>query len=100
MEAMKKGKRKSQAGPRGGIAYPIGPAWKAEIRRLLAESGLNQAELARRIKCSPAAVVLVLGPDSRASTLVAAIHRVFGLVAPAHTTTIQRITPPTTTATA
>lgn len=90
---MKKRKGKSPVGPRGGIAYPVDAAWKAEIRRLLVEHGMKQAELARRIKCSPATIVLVLGPDSHTTTLVPAIHKVLGLVAPARSTKIERIQP-------
>jgi hypothetical protein len=96
----KRSKGKSPVGPRGGLAYPVDAEWKAEIRSLLVVSGMNQAELARRIKCSPATIVLVLGPDSHTSTLVPAIHRVFGLVPPVRSTKIERITPPITTATA
>lgn len=99
-------KRIRKRGGKGGRQrdsrlYPIDKAWKLGIRALLAERKISQAALSRLVKASPAAITLLLQDDgATASTLVAAIHEVLGLVAPPpeSMTTIERIPQPDTAA--
>jgi ribosome-binding protein aMBF1 (putative translation factor) len=84
----------------GRLHYPVDGAWREGIRGILVARGLTQAELARMIKASPAAVSQLLNTNTPASTLVAAIHGALGLVPPPATTVVQIAEPRTDTAAA
>lgn len=90
---MKKPLRRRGAGKRTLVRrhYPIDAAWQHGIRAILAERELSQADLARLIKKSPAAVTGMLQSGTTVSTLVADVHAVLGLVPPPPTTTIARL---------
>lgn len=66
---------KTRSHPRGP-GYPIDAVWRASVKKRLAELGMNQSDLARRIGASTAAVTILLSPKTRHSRLVPAIHRV------------------------
>jgi len=60
-----------------GAAYPISDEWRARVKIRLEELEMSQAELARRVGCTPAAITNVLR-DNKQSSLVPKIHRVLG----------------------
>ncbi len=67
---------KSDSAPLGS-AYPITDEWRAKVRARLDELKMSQAELARRVGCTPAAITNVLR-DNKQTSLLPKIHRVLG----------------------
>lgn len=70
--------------------YQVDAVWKAAIKALMEKRKISQAELARRIGASPAAIVLLFKPTTVQSGLVPAIHRALQLDPPATTTISER----------
>jgi hypothetical protein len=68
----------------------VDEAWKSDIKALMAQRGISQAELARRIRCAPASITLLFKPATDQSRLVPAIHKVLGLDPPSGATISQR----------
>jgi hypothetical protein len=64
--------------PPRGAAHPIDAVWRARVDERLAELGMNRSDLARKIGASTAAVAILMGPRTKQSRLVPAIHRVLG----------------------
>jgi hypothetical protein len=71
--------------------YQVDDAWKAAILALMEKAGINQAELARRIRCSPGALTLLFKPYTIQSGLVPRIHDVLGLEPPPRSTVISEL---------
>jgi hypothetical protein len=87
-KSIRRAKRGARAAATARCTYPIDATWKQRVRDLMEEQGISQAELARRIKASPPAIVLLFKPATLGSTLVPAIHRELGLRAPEPTRAI------------
>lgn len=68
--------RKNAGGPQGS-AYPITEEWRVKVKLRLAELQMSQAELARRVGCTGAAITNVLR-DNQQSSLIPAIHMALG----------------------
>jgi transcriptional regulator with XRE-family HTH domain len=66
-----------------GPAWPISEQWKREIRQLMSAKDVSDAELARRVGVSRAAVGRLWMMETRQSRMVPLIHRALGLPAPA-----------------
>lgn len=77
---------KRQRGP----YFQVDSAWKAAILALMEKRKISQAELARRIECSPGSLTLLFKPATIQSGLVPAIHRVLGLESPTTTMIYER----------
>ena len=73
-----------------GPYFPVDDDWKIAVRALMEKRGISQAEMARRVGASPAAITLLFKPDTVQSGLVAAVHRVLGLDPPGTTTITER----------
>lgn len=69
--------------------YSVDDAWRADIKALLEKRGISQAELARRIGCSPGAITLIFKPATVQSRLVRLIHKVLELQPPPEAATIS-----------
>lgn len=69
--------------------FPITSVWQEEIRRRLIARSWSQAELARRIGASPAAIVLIFKGTTIQSRLVPEIHRVLELDPPSMTVAVE-----------
>ena len=63
-------------------SHAIDAVWQAQIRARMRELGVSQAELARRIGASDAAIVLIFKSTTTGSCLVARIHAALDLAPP------------------
>lgn len=65
--------------PRKGTAYPIDDEWRRRVEQRMAELAIpSRAELARRVKCSRAAITELFDEEQRQSTLVPDVHKALG----------------------
>ena len=70
--------------------WTVDEAWKDNVRALMKQRGLSQAELARTLKASPASLTFLFKPTTKQSRLVPAIHKALGLPTPTTTTVDER----------
>ena len=63
-------------------AYPVDDAWRARIERALVKKGLDRADLARKVGCSPSVISDLLNGNKHQSPYVPAIHVALGLTPP------------------
>jgi transcriptional regulator with XRE-family HTH domain len=69
-----------------GVSFPVTNAWRNQVKRWLAvegkQSGISQAEMARRVKISPATLSDLLGGRHGHSVAVPSINKMIGLPPP------------------
>lgn len=69
-----------------GVSYPVTNAWRNQVKRWLAiegkQSGISQAEMARRVKISPASLSDLLSGRHGHSVAVPSINKMIGLPPP------------------
>lgn len=71
---------------RRGVSYPVTNSWRSQVKRWLAiegkQSGISQAEMARRAKISPASLSDLLSGRHGHSVAVPSINKMIGLPPP------------------
>ena len=74
--------------PQRTCSHAIDAVWQTQIRARMAELGVSQAELARRVGSSAAAMTLLFKPETTGSTFVSRIHTALNLAPPLPTRAI------------
>jgi transcriptional regulator with XRE-family HTH domain len=67
-----------------GTYTPISRIWQDRVRSELKRRGWNQGDLASRLKCSGAAISLLLAEGARSSRMVDQINLVLDIAAPTY----------------
>lgn len=68
-----------------GPMWTVDRAWKDDVRVLMKQQGISQADLARTLSVSPASLTNLFKPETKQSRLVPAIHKALGIPTPTTT---------------
>lgn len=74
-----------------GPHWPVDEAWKRGVKADMKKAGISKAEMARRIKCDPAALTVLFRAETKESRLVPQIHRELGRPPPTTVTSQDEV---------